>query len=531
MPPIIARRRAGLVALAAAALSVAAVPAQGAVPTFERTLLTAGERPDGAAIGPIDGDARPDVLVTNLFSHDVSVFRNAGAVAFDPARSFSLGGVVYPDDPSLADFDGDGDLDAVTIGATVLTVSRNDAGALTPAQTLPMGRYVQAAAAGDLDGDGMADVVASYHEVMGDAVTGGLRVFLAGDDGVLAEHEHHPLTAALGEVALEDVDGDGDRDLLYGERFRVGPTWTGATDGVVVKLGDGAGGFGERTLYDAADLQMTDAPMLLDDTGDGIEDLVAGHGNANQLSVWPGNGDGTFGAHRARVVAHPVHETATGDVDRDGHEDFVATNGLDAELYLGGPERRSITLDAGAEHPYGAALGDLDGDGWLDMVVATSGPQLAADPLNPDTVAVFRNTSAPAPGPDPDPDPDPEPEPEPVPPLPFTGFFAPVDNAPTLTGVRAGSAVPVKFSLAGFRGMDVLAAGYPRSQEVACDATAPVDGIEETVSPGASALGYDAQADRYQVVWKTSELWAGTCRQLVVKLRDGSAHRATFRLR
>ena len=89
----------------------------------------------------------------------------------------------------------------------------------------------------------------------------------------------------------------------------------------------------------------------------------------------------------------------------------------------------------------------------------------------------------------------------------------------------------MKFSLAGDRGLDVLAEGHPRSQQVACDSSAEVDGIEETVGPGDSALSYDGETDRYQYVWQTSDAWAGTCRQLVVKLRDGSAHRAVFKFR
>jgi hypothetical protein len=114
---------------------------------------------------------------------------------------------------------------------------------------------------------------------------------------------------------------------------------------------------------------------------------------------------------------------------------------------------------------------------------------------------------------------------------PFAGFFAPVDNLPVLNEVRAGQAIPLKFSLGGDRGLGVIAPGYPRSQQVACDSAAPVDGIEETASAGASGLTYDPMSDRYHYVWKTEGSWAGTCRQLVIKLIDSSNHRASFKLR
>lgn len=69
--------------------------------------------------------------------------------------------------------------------------------------------------------------------------------------------------------------------------------------------------------------------------------------------------------------------------------------------------------------------------------------------------------------------------------LPFAGFEPPVDNAPAINSVQAGSTIPVKFKIDGSDATlpDVLAPGYPQS--------APV-----------------------------------SCRQLIVRLVDGSYHRA-----
>jgi hypothetical protein len=50
----------------------------------------------------------------------------------------------------------------------------------------------------------------------------------------------------------------------------------------------------------------------------------------------------------------------------------------------------------------------------------------------------------------------------------FSGFYQPVDNAPTVNKVNAGRAIPVKFSLGGDRGLGVLAAGSPNSIGVSC---------------------------------------------------------------
>ena len=113
----------------------------------------------------------------------------------------------------------------------------------------------------------------------------------------------------------------------------------------------------------------------------------------------------------------------------------------------------------------------------------------------------------------------------------FTGFFAPVDNEPVLNVVKAGSGIPVIFSLGGNQGLNIFAAGYPKSQTIACDATAPADGIDSTVTAGGSSLTYDPSTGRYSYIWKTDKSWVGTCRALILKTQDGVTHRADFKFK
>ncbi len=110
----------------------------------------------------------------------------------------------------------------------------------------------------------------------------------------------------------------------------------------------------------------------------------------------------------------------------------------------------------------------------------------------------------------------------------FTGFFQPVDNLPTLNQAKAGSAIPVKFSLAGNQGLNIFAAGYPASQLITCSAGAPLDLIEVTVSAGSSSLSYDPVSGQYNYVWKTTKTWPGTCRRLILQLTDGTQYKADF---
>ncbi|MAT96832.1 MAG: hypothetical protein CL608_06790 [Anaerolineaceae bacterium] len=113
----------------------------------------------------------------------------------------------------------------------------------------------------------------------------------------------------------------------------------------------------------------------------------------------------------------------------------------------------------------------------------------------------------------------------------FTGFFAPVDNYPTVNTVKAGSAVPIKFSLDGDQGLDIFAAGYPRSQRVACDTSGDLNDVETALNPGASGLTYDPVTDQYNFVWKTNKSWAGTCRLFTIQLVDGTDHYLLFKFK
>jgi TolB protein len=111
----------------------------------------------------------------------------------------------------------------------------------------------------------------------------------------------------------------------------------------------------------------------------------------------------------------------------------------------------------------------------------------------------------------------------------FKGFFQPVDNLPTVNTVKAGAAVPVKFSLGGDKGLDIFATDYPLSGSVPSDPSASLDAIEQTVTASASGLSYSATSGQYTYTWKTDKTWAGKTRQLVIRFKDGTEHKANFK--
>ncbi|HTP07857.1 MAG TPA: PxKF domain-containing protein, partial [Anaerolineae bacterium] len=113
----------------------------------------------------------------------------------------------------------------------------------------------------------------------------------------------------------------------------------------------------------------------------------------------------------------------------------------------------------------------------------------------------------------------------------FSGFFRPVDNPPVLNVVKAGWIIPVRFSLNGYQGLNIFAPGYPKSQIIACSATAQEVDVDETTATSPGLLIYNPFTDRYIYIWKTDKSWAGTCRQLIVTLTDGTTHVANFKFK
>jgi hypothetical protein len=95
---------------------------------------------------------------------------------------------------------------------------------------------------------------------------------------------------------------------------------------------------------------------------------------------------------------------------------------------------------------------------------------------------------------------------------------------------KAGSAVPLKFSLHGNQGLAIFAQGYPMSQQVLATGSFTDNTVAATA--GESGLSYDAASDQYTYVWKTNKEWSGQNRQVVLELNDGVTYiRANFYLK
>lgn len=98
----------------------------------------------------------------------------------------------------------------------------------------------------------------------------------------------------------------------------------------------------------------------------------------------------------------------------------------------------------------------------------------------------------------------------------FDGFYRPVSNPPATITVRAGAAVPLRFSLGGDYGLDVL---FETPQVYACGDWPLGDSVDALSVLG---LTYDVAAEEYKYEWKTLKGWRGTCRTFEITFSDGT---------
>ena len=112
---------------------------------------------------------------------------------------------------------------------------------------------------------------------------------------------------------------------------------------------------------------------------------------------------------------------------------------------------------------------------------------------------------------------------------------------------KAGKDVEIRFKLGGFRGWDVIAAGYPQSERISCSSISSQRAFAKAVRRVLDRDDDDDDDDRgnrwrknraldydrgvYEYEWETSRSWDNTCRVFVLKLADNTIHTASFRFR
>lgn len=100
------------------------------------------------------------------------------------------------------------------------------------------------------------------------------------------------------------------------------------------------------------------------------------------------------------------------------------------------------------------------------------------------------------------------------------------------TPVFAGRTIRLRIASPNNIGLALFKGAFPVSSHVPCEGGGPptpagVGGM----SGGKVSWGYNWATSEYNYVWKTDKAWKGTCRMVVVKLRDGTEHRSRIQFR
>ncbi|MDC0667900.1 FG-GAP repeat domain-containing protein [Nannocystis radixulma] len=316
----------------------------------------------------------------------------------------------------VVDLDGDDDLDvAVARPGEVEILLGDGQGGLAPGGVFPTGlagdEPVQIAAA-DFDGDGELDLAVQRISVVGEFA------LLFGQDAVFAA----PVPDQLGHNPLDlwagDVDGDGAADLA---------AHSGDNGNLVVRLGDGLGGFGpeqaalagsflaaamgdmdndgaldvaargnfgidvvvhrfeggaynEFLVLDALGTTEHSALMTADFEGDQTDEVI-GHRIVQNveivttwISAWPVE----------RVVEAGARPAAAGDVDGDGCKDVISIEPTSTGFSVQFTDSVMCWLECTQSYfvdsqlsPRALAAGDLDGDGKAEILAGNATNQLA----------------------------------------------------------------------------------------------------------------------------------------------------------
>ena len=370
-----ARRVGLLAALLAAALSLPAPTAvavgTGSFSAHPTTPSFGAGYSMAVALGDLDGDGDLDALVANYFDQAETVWRNDGTGSFSahPTTPSFGGGNSYG--VALGDLDGDGDLDAVVANfiGEAETVWRNDGtGSFSAHPTTPSfgGGDSYGVALGDLDGDGDLDALVATCCSQAETVWR--------NDGT-GSFSAHPTTPSFGGgnsygVALGDLDGDSDLDAVVANFIGEAET---------VWRNDGTGSFSAHPTTPSFGAGIGEDVALGDLDGDGDLDALVATCCSQAETVWRNDGTGSFSAHPTTPSfgGGDSYGVALGDLDGDGDLDALVANFIgEAETVWRNDGTGSFSAHPtmpsfGGGDSYGVALGDLDGDGDLDALVAT----------------------------------------------------------------------------------------------------------------------------------------------------------------
>jgi uncharacterized repeat protein (TIGR01451 family) len=327
---------------------------------------TAGTAPVSIASGDFNGDGKQDLAVANAISNNVSILLGNGDGTFQTAIAYAAGS--NPFSLTVADFNRDGkaDLAVANNGTNNVSILMGQGdGTFLAAVSYAAGSGPFWVSAADLNGDGTPDLaIADYN-------SNKLAILLGNGDGTLQAAVFYNAGTGPSSIAIGDFNGDGKADLAASND---------GSNNVSILAGVGDGTFQPAVNYAVSTGTHTIA--IIDVNGDGKLDLAVSNSATDSVSILTGRGDATFQAAVNYSGYYAPNQVAVADVNGDGRSDLVVTSGnnyyVSSLLNNGVCALNCNTIAPAVSYaagttPKSVSVGDVNGDGKLDIIAVNSG--------------------------------------------------------------------------------------------------------------------------------------------------------------